>query len=360
MKKSYTYRIYAALFLLLFAAACALEGDEECIPCKKIRTVDVRMAGALPTSGLKTPLYLFRRPAGTQEEYLYNRTYETIADGEALKLPVAEMKTYDYRFLMLAQPDDGTWLSPRADGGAPLTAGCAWSALRLTSASGGAELDGYCGVTDMSGETLLLEGTLQLTLTRVAGQVLFDFYRIGTSLADPESVVSPDVASVIDRVSRIEIEYANPTTELRFDADGGLVPAACADQPLRQIITPDAAQFRVALPQAEKGLTAYDAALRGSLRIEGAVVLPSDKRLRVKIVFTYYDTTPDCGNAHAGDHTASCYAQRQVTLNLPAAASAQGLPVAADCFTVNRAGIRCDRIIDVPASGGIETDFGWL
>ena len=44
----------------------------------------------------------------------------------------------------------------------------------------------------------------------------------------------------------------------------------------------------------------------------------------------------------------------------PAADAATGLPVAANCFTVNRAGLHCDRIIDIPVGGGIETNFGWL
>lgn len=348
------------LFLLSFATACALDGDEECLPCKKVRTVDVQLAGTLPVSGLTTPLYVFLRPAGTQEEYVFNRRYEAVADGETLRLPLSEIRDYDYRFLAVAQPEGGSWLTLRTPGGEAFAPGAAWSDLRLTSAAGGAEPDGYCGFTDKSGAVILSDGTIQLTLTRIAGQVLFCFYRIGGSISEPVEVVSPDVASVIDRVSRIEIEYANPTTALRFDADDRLVPAAYGTEPLRQVIAPDMAGFKVPLPQTEKGLGLYDAALRGSLRIAGACLLPSDEKLRVKAVFTYYDTTPACGNGHAGDHSETCYAQRQVTLRLPAEASATGLPVAADCFTVNRAGLRCDRIIDVPAHGGIVTDFKWL
>lgn len=360
MKKSYIYRIYGVLFLLLFGTACALDGDEECLPCKKVREVGVQVAGTLPAQELATPLYVFLRPAGTQEEYRFDRSYETLADGATLKLPLSEMKTSDYRFLMLAQPDGAAWLTLRTAEGGPFVPGTAWSGLRIESGTGAATLDGYCGFTEMSGEEILLEGKLQLKLTRIAGQVLFDFFRIGSSLSDPEGVQSAAVTSVIDRVSGIEIEYANPTTALRFDADDRLVPAAYGSEPLRQVIAPEAVDFRVALPQADKGLMQYDAALRGSLRIGGAALLPSDGKLRIKILFTYYDTTPSCGNAHEGDHGASCYAQQLLTLNLPALSSAAGLPVAADCFTVNRTGLRCDRVIDVPASGGIESDFGWL
>ena len=163
--------------------------------------------------------------------------------------------------------------------------------------------------------------------------------------------------SVIDRVARIDITYENPTTALRFDETGTLVPAAYAPEPLTRSVLPRATDFRVALPQADMGLRVYDEALRGSLRMEGAYLLPSDSKLRIKLLFTYYDTTPACGDGHT--HGPACFPQRQATLVLPAAGAAVGLPVAADCYTVNRAGLRCDRIIDVPVGGGIETNFDW-
>lgn len=190
--------------------------------------------------------------------------------------------------------------------------------------------------------------------------MLFDIYRTGSSLSQPESILSPDVESVIDRIARIEISYENPTTELRFDENGTLVPAAYASEPLVQSILPQMTDFKVPLPQTDKGLGIYDDGVRGSLRMKGAFLLPSDSKLRVKLLFTYYDTTPACGNGHTGVHSAACFPQRQLTLALPAADAATGLPVAANCFTVNRAGLHCDRIIDIPVGGGIETNFDWL
>lgn len=173
-------------------------------------------------------------------------------------------------------------------------------------------------------------------------------------------MVSADVESVLDRVTGIEIEYLSPTVSLRFDTDGALIPAAYASEPLRQDILPVMENFRVSLPQADLGLGVYDASLRGSLRMEGAYVLPSDAKLRVNLTFTYYDTTPTCGNDHTGDHTEACYGLQRMSLTLPSADAPAGLPVAADCFTVNKAGLRCDRIIDVPVGGSIAMEFGWL
>lgn len=359
MKQLYIHHIFGALLLLL-GASCASEVQEECLPCQKVRAVDVRLSEALPESGLETPLYLFRRRAGSQDDYLFDRSYTTVADGQTLKLPLSELEGSDYRFLMIAQPAGGKWLTLQTAAGTPFALGAVWEDLRLVSASGQAALDGYCGFTDLSGEEILADGSIRLSLTRIAGQVLFDFFRADGSLSQPEGVVSDDVESVLDRVARIDIEYGTPTSSLRFGADGRLTAAAYASEPLMQIISPDTADFKVPLPQEEKGLKVYDAELRGSLRIGGAFLLPSDSKLRVKMTFTYYDTTPSCGNDHTGDHTAGCFTQRQIVLRLPSAGSLTGLPVAADCFTVNRAGLRCDRIIDVPVGGIIETDFEWM
>lgn len=120
---------------------------------------------------------------------------------------------------------------------------------------------------------------------------------------------------------------------------GTLVPAAYASEPLVQSILPQMTDFKVPLPQTDKGLGIYDDGVRGSLRMKGAFLLPSDSKLRVKLLFTYYDTTPACGNGHTDVHSAACFPQRQLTLALPAADAATGLPVAANCFTVNRAGL---------------------
>lgn len=345
--------------LLLLGAACATQ-EEECLPCRAARTAEIRLGGTLPAGELRTELCLFRRAAGTQAGYVYDRSLGAVADGDVLKLPLSELRSSDYRFLAVAQPAADAWLTTGADDGTALAPGTAWERVRLSCTGGEARLDGYCGVADIPGETVLSEERISVTLTRVAGQMLFDFFRIGASLAEPVGVVSADVESVLDRVMNIEITYRRPTTALRFDAENRLVPAAYASEPLTQRVEPALTDFRVPLPQADRGLTLYDAAYRGSARLEGAVLLPSDAQLRAELVFTYYDTTPACDNDHTGAHVASCFRPRQVTLQLPAAASSAGLPVDSDCFTVNRAGLHADRIIDIPLSGGVVTNFDWL
>lgn len=119
------------LFLLSFSAACGLEAQEEVFPGNKFRYTELRLEGTLPVSGYPTPLYLFRRAARTQDGYVFDRSYTSVADGETLKLPLAELKAYDYRFLMVAQPCGTQWLSLSTAAGTQFVPGVAWEDLRL-------------------------------------------------------------------------------------------------------------------------------------------------------------------------------------------------------------------------------------
>ena len=94
------------------------------------------MEGAPSAAGFATPLYVFRRAAGTQDGYLFDRSYTSVADGETLRLPLTELRSSDYRFLMIAQPDGGEWLTLNTAAGTTLVTGAAWEDLRLECAAG--------------------------------------------------------------------------------------------------------------------------------------------------------------------------------------------------------------------------------
>ena len=93
------------------------------------------MEGAPSAAGFATPLYVFRRAAGTQDGYLFDRSYTSVADGETLRLPLTELRSSDYRFLMIAQPDGGEWLTLNTAAGTTLVTGAAWEDLRLECAA---------------------------------------------------------------------------------------------------------------------------------------------------------------------------------------------------------------------------------
>ena len=115
--------------LFLPALSCGLEAQEEIFPGNKFRYTELRLEGTLPVSGYPTPLYLFRRAARTQDGYVFDRSYTSVADGETLKLPLAELKAYDYRFLMVAQPGDAQRLSLSTAAGSHGKT-CGWDAPR--------------------------------------------------------------------------------------------------------------------------------------------------------------------------------------------------------------------------------------
>lgn len=359
MTRTIFYQISVIGLFVLFAACDSETMEDGLQGGEGFRSVKLQINEIDPASKLEAPLLVFRRAAETQDEYVLDSRFEAVAAGERLKLPLAELKSGDYRFLMIAQAAGATPLSIRRVDGDEVGPGTFWTDIRLACDTGIAAADGYGGFIDISGEALLMNGTVRLTLTRIAGRVLFDFYRMGGSPSRPESIVSEEVESVIDRVDRIDIVYENPTTVLRFDGSGHLVPDACASVPVVQSIRPALMDLKAVLPQTDKGLAVYDEALRGSLRMEGPFLLPSDSKLRIRLDFTYYDTTPVCGNDHEEVHGASCFPQRRLTLRLPFSGAAAGLAVAADTHTINRIGIRCDRIIDIPVKGGIEAGFDW-
>lgn len=350
-------------YLTLVCAAAALLGFWSCSKtdynAAEDGTRQIEVSLKTPPAGLSCPLHIFRRPAGTSDEYAFDRNCGPVADGTTLKLTLEELKAFDYRFLMTAQPASRQWLEVTGDA-QELTAGTLWNDVRLAETSTEATSEAYCGVTDMSGDDIIRNGRILMELKRIGGEMVFDIYRKGATLDDPVSIVSTDVASVIDRVTRIEIRYYSPTVALRFGPENELIPDSYGSTPVVQAIIPSLdGNLRAVLPQSDNGLAEYDPTVRGSLRIMGAFLLPSDSRIRATMKFTYYDTTPVCGNSHTGDHTDTCFEEKTLLLNLPSALSATGLPVKGNFFTVNRAGLGTDRIIDVPTESGVDVDFTW-
>lgn len=67
------------LFLPALSAACGLEAQEEIFPGNKFRHTELRLDGTLPATALRTPLYLFRRAARTQDGYVFDRSYTSVA-----------------------------------------------------------------------------------------------------------------------------------------------------------------------------------------------------------------------------------------------------------------------------------------
>lgn len=231
------------------------------------------------------------------------------------------------------------------------------------------------------------------------------------------------ITSVLDRVHEIEIDYSNLTKEISFDSNGDIKEESRWDTPFNQIIHPVLGDtLQVTLPQVENGLLVSGTGLNGSVRIKGPYGLASTSKVRVKYTFKYYDTTPIneiyghqhgrecygmrvstiCGfkyleqHEHGPDcftdgiltcdkvvhvHTVDCYpadvlptcgfdvhihdkdcfeSDHAIILNLPEETeNTELLSIIPNKFTVNKAGIRMNRIIDLNQPGSFNFETIW-
>ena len=123
--------------------------------------------------------------------------------------------------------------------------------------------------------------------------------------------------------------------------------------------------LRVSIPQAHQRfeIPPIESSTKdGSVRIRGSYGLPSDKGVRYNLKFYYYDTTPMCGDTtKAHNHYTNvdaCFVKNSIEVNLPKKISpANLLDIFANYYTVNKIGIRFDRIIDLEMSAGFGFDY---
>lgn len=300
-------------------------------------------------------LYIFSRKQAT-EKYCLDSILPVLDAATRLKFDNGSLSTRMYRFLFIATPGDAGGVDiVQPDAAAP-EKGTAWDQLRLRPRAAELSIDNYYDVVDLSGKDILDTDSIRGQLTRFVGQVVFQFSKIGTSITDIQPIDDPLVTSILDRVHDIEITYEGYTAALAFTDDGDLVPAGNATAPRTQRVTPTLdARLCLPLPQASLELVNDDIALGG--RVMGLYFLPGTDNVSVTLVFHYYDTTPTCQTAHV--HTADCYDSRTLRLLVPDPAVRPGLPVEANAYTVSKAGVRCNRLIDVKTNHDIQISTDW-
>lgn len=359
MKKNYilwTIGGVACMFLFVF---CSRQNKPWSETPEETAFVALRLPQGTPADPVRYNLYIFAKESGTGN-YAFTDSISPLTNGSLLKFQLPDLQKNDYRFLFVAFPPVRPGISVQTVQRRPPAEGDAWDGIRIWMTALPATADCYCGVTEMTGEEILASGTVRGDLKRIAGQMIFDFFRTGEGgVGTPTDIVSEQVASVMDRVKSIDITYSGLTDRLVFDADNRPVAEPGGDLTLVQTIHPELDErFRVSFPQPNPSLEAGNAG-RGSVRVKGPGLFPGGENVRVLMHFTYYDTTPACGNSHPGAHDETCFRERTLELNLPETGRTGGLPVVADHFTVNKAGLHCDRIIDVERSGGITADLNW-
>lgn len=312
---------------------------------------------------LRYELYIFRKlPADS--DYLLDTSLFLQGDGrDRLRLMNDDLKNYVYRFLFIATPTSRPEIGVSGkDKQMPLPEGNSWTDTRLLIQQDSLTLDNYYTVLDKQGKELWESGKIEGVLTRLVGQMVFDFYKINeTNIpVDIDPLTADSVLSVLDRVYQIDITYTGVATTVGFSEETLPIGIAEEGTVVRHLYPRQDERFRVNIPQPENCLYPAASGVKGSVRILGDCFLPADKTVRVNMVFHYFDTTPVCENWHEDTpHTEDCYSKVQVALNLPAVTASSGLKILPDCFTWNKGGIYCNRIIDILHTTGITIEVDW-
>lgn len=341
--------------------------DTEEGPGKEIKgegpiPVTLRTEGSSDSPQLTCTLYIFSQAKGENGYQLSQVFSPAIGKETPLPLEEGELTDCDFRFLFVATPQEQNEIKVVTATGQPVTEGTAWEDIVVAATDVPLTVDNYYGIEEQSGNDIIQAGKVEGRLNRLTGQLLFNFYKAGPGGVDDAVGVDPEKAlSVFDRIYQVDITYTGYAWGVSFGADKALRPVykenETSEQTYSFTLTPD---FRVAIPQEENHLEQYGA-IQGGVRMPGACFLPTDKKMRVTMVCHYYDTTPICGitgTASEHSHDKNCYTQREVRLNLPAS-SAEGLSVMPDCFTVNKAALPCDRVIDIKHSSGVDIQTSW-
>ncbi|MCP9612186.1 DUF5031 domain-containing protein [Coprobacter tertius] len=302
---------------------------------------------------LNYSMYIFKK-SKQENDFIYSGSLLSLQEkNNWLRIPYVEMTENDYRFLFIATPSDNSEITIESIGKKPLVQNeTKWNDLVIIPLTEHLSMENYFGVTEMSSKTIMSAGMIEGKLKRIVGQMIFEFVRTGTGIDNPIDI-DPRYLSVLDRVFTIEVYYKGITKALSFDAENELVAVEKNENEyVETLIVNQNERFQVSVPQNNIGLNIVEYA-KGGVRVNGLFLLPSDKGIKMRLLFKYYDTTPVCGlKNHI--HIHDCYLENSIELNLPSLYEKNGISVVSDHFTVNKAGVPGNRIIDIPEL----SDFG--
>lgn len=309
-------------------------------------------------------LYVFIKSApGTPYRYKQAVALTPETGNTYVKFLNSDLSQNSYRFLFLATPKERPEVAFTDTSLSGLPGETAWEEVRLTTKVDSLTIHNYYGINEMTGQQLLDATLIQGTLTRMVGQMQFWFYKTGDGeINTPVDIDTEQYGSVLDRIHTIDIVYSQMTTVASFNENNELQPAAYSDatytQHIRPVLTPD---LKLPFPQSDPSLQSPGSP-RGSALIQGIGFLPSDAHMKVCINCKYYDTTPVCGNTGSSSshvHNSSCYSQGTLTLFLPPRDSTPGLDILPDHYTLNKAGLPCNRAIDIKHESQINIHTEW-
>lgn len=324
--------------------------------------VMLRSEEAPANKELTCSVYIFSQTKPADGYRLEGMVKPVLNQESPLPLKGSQIAGKNYRFLFVATPKDAPEVKTVTLAGEAVAAGTPWENMMLTEDQSALSIDNYYGIKEMSGSDIAAAGKVEGHLTRLTGQVVFEFYKAGPGGINQPAKVDPDKAhSVLDRIYQVDITYTGQPSGITFGQGNKPEPVYQGNESVQQTmsftLTPG---LNVDVPQTEIGLNAHPSAAGGA-RILGRCFLPAGPTLRVAMTFHYYDPLPTCGKTGSSaqhEHTADCYASQTVSLNLPALSS-EGLSILPDHFTVHKAALPLDRVIDIQHHSEINIQTAW-
>lgn len=280
------------------------------------------MGQPLPDN-LQCDMYIFQKAStDSEDEYSLNKMQVINPNGDN-KIAIKNIDLIDktYRFFFVATSKNSKEVELKRKDGTVPTIGTRWEDIMINSNQKLVSGDNYQGFTDKTSEQILESKSINASLTRVVGQVKFDIYKV---TKQGENYVSAAVEAphfnVLDRVHKIEIEYSNITQGAIFDENNSLTHHKVWTGTYTQKIEPALfmgenpwyRNFKIDEQQVIQDLE-YSEEKAGSAHIKGIYCMPSDKNMKVKLTFHYYDTTPLCSETEH-IHSSACYDRLQPTI----------------------------------------------
>lgn len=305
---------------------------------------------------LQVKLYVFSSEGGS--DYLFNSSLPLATDGSTLiKLNPADLSKKDYRFLFIATPKAQAEIEAQRADGSSFDSGTPWKNVVVAMTGDSLSVDNYYGITDLPGTSILQTGVIEGELKRMVGQMVFCFYKADSD-RKPLPVDDANVASVLDRISSVDITYTGVPRQVSFDADNNPVAGneGTFNHSVRFALDTDG--LKVSLPQTGVPVEIADS-IKGGAILKGSCLFPSPSNVRVSMTFHYYDTTPTCGPDGKPTHEVGCFDYRTLSLSIPKEGEATGLKVLPDYFTINNACLPCNRIIDIRHTSDLQIDAIW-
>jgi len=359
-KKSFKWT--ALLILCAIFTACSQDSDDIGNPV--IGDLNITVPFELRSLPLNTSceMYIFRKTTSGSEDYTFTEKTTITSSPAVLKFRNQDLVEKSYRFLIVAFPGEAPQMEVIDKNTGSWNNSVKWDNMTIRALSRNLTGENYCGIVDKTGMEILDGGTIHVTLERMVGQLILDIFKVNSSIDDPTNIISDGtVASVLDRVYKIDINYDRMVRDITFDASFNIIENAPwgSDHTQTIPVNMNETNFQVPMDGSIAELEKPEANPAGSVRIKGLYLLPTDENLRCKLTFYYYATTPKCEvPTHA--HTKACYEEKTLTLHLPEEKNVTPLSVLANHYTQNKAGIWYNRIIDLEqnVSFGITTTWG--